>query len=118
MEMIVTPGPGVEIVAHSEGVKITPSVKPVPPPDQSPETIARLLQACGVETKVVQVVLAYLHYQAEIIRQQQTQLEQQAVRLQALQDQMSKHSQNSHNPPSSDGFKRPPRPQSLLQPSG
>jgi transposase len=66
---------------------------------------------------VVQVVLAYLQAQAEIIRQQQAQLEQQAVLLQALQDQMVKNSQNSHKPPSSDGFKRP-RSQSLRQPSG
>jgi len=117
MEMIVTPGSGVEIVAHSEGVRITPSVKPIPPSDQSPETIARLLQACGVEAGVVQVVLVYLQAQAEIIRQQQAPLEQQAVLVQAGQDQMVKNSQNSHKPPSSDGFKRP-RSQSLRQPSG
>jgi hypothetical protein len=67
-----------------------------------------------VEARVVQVVLAYLQAQAEIIRQQQAQLEHQAVLLQALQDHMVKHSQNSHKPPSSDGFKRP-RSQSLRQ---
>ena len=66
---------------------------------------------------MVQVVLAYLQAQAEIIRQQQAQLEQQAVRLQALQDQMVKNSQNSSKPPSSDGFKRP-RHRSLRQSSG
>jgi transposase len=71
-----------------------------------------------VEASVIEVVLAYLQAQAEIIRQQQAQLEQQAMMLQALQDQIVKHSQNSHKPPSSDGFRRPPRTHSLRQPSG
>jgi transposase len=117
MEMVVTPGPGVKIVAHSDGVTINASTEQAPPPSLSLETIQTMLQACGLAEAVVEVVIGYIRYQAEIISQQQAQLEQQAVRLQALQDQLAKNSHNSSKPPASDGLNKKPRSQSLRQPS-
>ncbi|MHC4686914.1 MAG: IS66 family transposase [Planctomycetota bacterium] len=77
-----------------------------------------MLQACGVAQGVVEVVIGYMHSQAEIISQQQEQIEKQATMLQALQDQLSKNSHNSSKPPASDGLNKKPAPQSLRQPSG
>lgn len=118
MEMIVTPGSGVKIVAPSDGVTINASPEQSPPPGQSLETIGTMLQACGVAEGVVEVVIGYMHYQAEIISQQQKQIEKQAAMLQTLQDQLAKNSHNSSKPPASDGLNKKPGPQSLRQPSG
>jgi len=59
-----------------------------------------------------EAVIALFEAQNAIIRQQQASIEQLLVRLQALEDQINKHSGNSSKPPSTDGFKKL-RPRSL-----
>jgi transposase len=71
---------------------------------QGEEAIAALIRAWSG------VLFALLEQQQETIAELQR-------RIQALEEQRSKDSHNSHKPPSSDG-PRKPRPRSLRQPSG
>ena len=121
MEMVFTPGPGVTVLSHSDGVTVNetaagrdPSVVPSVSPSSSPDLTS-------IES-LIQWLLCRLGEQAATIRRQQETIEQhkakiqeQAVTIQALRDQLAKDSRNSSKPPSSDGYKKPPvlRTQSL-----
>ena len=52
------------------------------------------------------------------VQQLQQAMAEQAVVIQSLRDQLAKDSHNSGKPPSSDGLKKPPRPQNLRQKKG
>jgi len=121
MEMAFTPGSGVTVLSHSDGVMVNettvgrdPSVVSSVSPSSSPELTA-------IES-LIQWLLCRLGEQATANRRQQETIEQhkakiqeQAVTIQALRDQLAKDSRNSSKPPASDGYKKPPvlRTQSL-----
>ncbi len=52
-----------------------------------------------------------------VVQQQQQTIQALTVRIEALENQLTKNSSNSSKPPSSDGYKKP-APRSLRQPSG
>ena len=54
----------------------------------------------------------------EQVQQLQQVVAEQAAVIQSLRDQLAKNSRNSGKPPSSDGLKKPPRPQNLRQKKG
>jgi transposase len=141
MKMTFTPGPGVVVLSHSEGVEIKP---PVTYPTSAPASQASegpapaalggdgvSLPAMGalpvllraypeVDERIVQwadQLVAQLFHQAEIIRQQQATIQSQTEVIQSLRDQLTKTSHNSSKPPASDGLKKP-RTRSLRQASG
>lgn len=121
MKVTFTPGPGVKVLSHSEGVIINDVTAPQPSAIAAPaEEVPRFTlppSSSGVISKypLVEWLLDRLHEQAATIRRQQATIEEQAATIQALRDQLAKSSRNSSKPPSSDGYKKPsvPRTRSL-----
>ena len=113
MKMIFTPGPGVTVLNHSEGVTIHAPMDNLSDSvsrssegetgevDESldGERLAEFLRVYQVAPPVVKWVkrlVERLHEQAETIQAQ-------AAQLQALRDHVAKTSRNSSQPPSSEG---------------
>src|SRR5437667_5177937 len=71
---------------------------------QGPEAVVDLVQT--------------LQQQIQQLQRLPQQVQQLSVRVKALEDQIGKDSHNSSKPPSSDGLKKKPKPQSLRQKSG
>ena len=69
------------------------------------------------EEAVVALIVNLAENWVGAVQQQQETIEKLQERVQALEDQMAKNSQNSGKPPSSDGLKKP-RTRSLRKPSG
>ena len=115
MKMTVTPGPGVKIISHSEGVIINPPAERISSPTQSVEMIRELLARYGVGEWAVNLVIGYIQDQAKTIREQEEKIEEQGQVIQGLRDQLAKDSHNSSKPPGSDGLKKKPRTRSLRQ---
>lgn len=78
-----------------------------------PEVDRSQLELLDQETLITMV----LNLQQQVQQLQQA-LAEQAVVIQSLRDQLAKDSHNSGKPPSSDGLKKPARPQSLRQKEG
>lgn len=109
MKVIFTPGPGVQVVDHSDKVIIKAAQ-----PESREERLVRIgqvLSAYGVAAEAYELVMGTLREQMEIIREQ-------AAVIQELRDQLSKNSRNSSKPPSSDGPQKRPRTSSLRGQSG
>jgi transposase len=70
------------------------------------------------EEAVVALIFSMAENWIGIIRSQQETIARLEARVQALEDQLAKHSQNSSKPPSSDGLKKPSRTRSLRKSSG
>jgi len=70
------------------------------------------------EEAVVALIIGLAENWVGIIQAQQETIAQLEARVQALEDQLAKNSQNSSKPPSSDGLKKPLRTRSLRKPSG
>lgn len=111
-----------KVVDHSEGVEIRPtsdvgSSNHEAPEYEAPESLLdicspELLESCPAEiVSLLKALVAQVHQQAELIRQQQTKID-------ALEAQLAKDSHNSSKPPSSDGLTKRPRTQSLRSQSG
>lgn len=131
MEIVFTPGPGVKVLAHSDGVTINePAVSQatVSSPELGPlgevrlpgkgEVIPAILPVdAGENDEIVQLMkrlIGHIQQQEETIRQQretiekqQETIQRQSETIQSLRDQLAKHSRNSSKPPSSDGLKKP-----------
>ena len=83
-----------------------------PPSDSHPgppDNVARNALAAAVE------IIGTLQVQIETLKEL---VASQASRIAELERQLGKNSTNSGKPPSSDGLKKPPRTQSLREPSG
>lgn len=119
MKMRFRPGPGVEVLSHSEGVEIKPPTDAQPSSQELSADISavcppELLASCPPEIVfLLKVLLAQVHQQADLIRQQQ-------AKIDALEVQLAKDSHNSSKPPSSDGLAKPAvkRTQSLRTSTG
>lgn len=70
------------------------------------------------EESIVALIIGLAENWVGNIQSQQETITQLEARVQALEDQLAKNSQNSSKPPSSDGLKKPPRTRSLRKPSG
>jgi len=87
------------------------------PLDQSPEEIAALCaQAPPAVAALVFALLERLAAQEQVIVDQAQTIATLTARIQDLEDQVSRTSRTSHQPPASDGFKKQPR--SLRERSG
>ncbi len=69
------------------------------------------------EEAIVEMIVSLAENWGGVIQQQQETIEKLQERVQTLEDQLAKNSQNSGKPPSSDGLKKP-RTRSLRKPSG
>jgi transposase len=90
---------------------------PLDPLDQSPEEIAALCaQAPPAVAALVFALLDRLAAQEHTLAAQAHTIATLTARIQDLEDQRSRTSRTSHQPPASDGFQKQPR--SLREPSG
>jgi hypothetical protein len=69
------------------------------------------------EEAVVALIAELAENWVGVVQQQQQTIQALTVRIEALENQLTKNSSNSGKPPSSDGYKKP-APRSLRQPSG
>lgn len=100
MKVSFTPGPGIKVMDHSDGVTINAHQKGSVLDNQ------HLLYPSDLGPWV-NTLIEHLDRQAEIIEQQHQTIQEQAELIQLLQDQLAKNSQNSGKPPTSDGLKKP-----------
>lgn len=128
MHITFTPGPGITVIDHTEGVTInaSPVNQDAPVASQKAGEAAEAWGSPTIELIEALLLQAYpdaadalaplvnrlrdqLQQQADTIHRQQAMLQQQAEVIQALRDQVAKNSRNSSKPPSSDGLKKPRR---------
>ena len=69
-------------------------------------------------TALVAGLVQHVQQLEALVQHQQVTIQEQAARLQTLQAQAAQHSQNSSQPPASDGYRQPRRTQSLRRRSG
>ena len=102
-----------------EGVPRLPSGEEIEAAyEEGQAAVVALIMELAVEwVSAFQKQQAVMAEQQEVIQQQQETIVKLGERVQALEDQLAKNSQNSSKPPSSDGLKKP-RTRSLRKPSG
>lgn len=124
MALIFTPGPGVKVISHSDGVTIDETAdssaieakaSSLSVPPTLPPNLAILIFIVPWLLRHLHERAAVIRHQQETIEQQKAKIDQQSATIQTLRDQLAKDSHNSSKPPSSDGYKKPslPRTRSL-----